>query len=540
MAEGINIKGIVSANGDVHKVDYQELNNKPTIPTVESVTAALKQNIAASEEVNAFQVNIPCDDSNTSGGGSYTLVSKSGKLLYATNGTPSAKLCRYCIYGTFAMSTTAPTYANRPTWYNDPLTSFTVGHKYKFDYKVISGTIDRTGEDGDFYFDLRTQSGPKKQIGNLPDVWECTFQPEMIAFVFREFDFDDAVIYLSVIDLTEQEANAPLVERVEALEEKGVEYPVPEYYREHLATAIAKINSDINSNKATLEHNYGTDIESFVFITDVHWAANKKHSPALIKAVLDATPIRTVICGGDFIQESNETKAGAVAEIKDFTNQITQIPCYEYYCVYGNHDNNSINGAALALQFTKEEQFNLLYAPFADKPNVHWIWEEAPTIFATQPVKNDYYVDHPRTKTRFLCIDWNNPLSDARKAWMSDVLDKDDGYRVIVIYHGIYSGSGGTISDEHTDIMDIIEDYRGKVVAVFCGHAHQDYIKDYYEDGSVPVILTANDTFRPATMTEGTITEQCFDVVVVDYGQNIIKLTRIGRGSNRTAGFTLT
>lgn len=495
----------------------------------------LKEELSATDTANDYQVYIPCDDSPTFGD-TYTTIKKSGKVLQLSNGAPASTLTRLCIYGTFAMSGGAPSYANRPAWYNDPLNNFVIGHKYKFDYTLVSGTIDKTGVDTELYFDLRTKNGDIKQVFSTDKIWTCTFKPEMIAFVLRQFSYDDAVVYMSVIDLTAMEANDPLTERVEALEEKTNLYDIPSYFESQLSTAISKINTDINSNKTY--GTYGTDIESFVFITDVHWSANKKHSPALIKSIMESTPIRTVICGGDFIQSSNATKAGAVAEIRDFTNAITAIPVYEYFCVFGNHDDNSNSGASIDVQFTKTEQFNLLYSAFADKPNVHWIWEEMPNILSETSVKNDYYIDHARTKTRFLCLDWNNPMSGNRATWIQSVLAKDDGYRIIVIYHGIYSGSGGVLTPEHTTIMTLIEPYKAKVVALFTGHAHMDSVQDYYGDGSVPVILTSCDTFRTG-MTEGTVTEQCFDVCVIDYGQSKIKLTRIGNGSDREVNISV-
>ena len=317
-------------------------------------------------------------------------------------------------------------------------------------------------------------------------------------------------------------------------------YYVPAYYNTHLATAISKINNDINAGKTV---NYGTDIESFVFITDVHWNANKKHSPGLIKKLLNSCPIKTVVCGGDIIQNNAGAKSAGVAEIRSFTDSIVNIPCYDYFCVFGNHDDNGQDNNTLDNCFTKDEQFNILYAPFSDKKNVHWSFEDTTINWdrSNEIIKNDFYVDHVRTKTRYLCIDWNHPMSGNRVTWMQNVLSLNDGFRVIVIYHGIYSNNNGTLDPEHIAIMNILQPYKSKIVALFTGHAHMDGVVDYYGDGSVPVIVTSCDTFRNAPgYTEGTITEQCFDVVVVDYLNSKIKLTRIGRGNDREVNISVT
>ena len=678
------------ANKPLQTIKFPGLTDTYTVPQVDSNfvgTAgqvpdskkvhdeidSLKEELNIESVVNNHQVYVPCDDGTL--GATYTVFSKSGRVLTMTNGAPASTLTRVCIYGVFDYKAKAPSYNNVPTWYNDPLDSFVVGHRYKFDYKLISGTIDRGEITNDFYFDLRTRDGTSQIISGMPNEWTCTFQPEMIAFGVYQFSFNNTVIYLSITDLTEAESDDPTLDRIEALEEEvsnlynivncdvstlgtwetgyysaegekgtsshfirtvgridvsdavqvriepptgyavsacaisedgivtsygnanstnhteninvpvtfgskpyesmlitcgrfadssaaekavdtefcgtikvylykvsGTEkgsdrYDYPSFFDEQLATSITKINIDINSNKTV--GTYGTDIEFFAFITDVHWAENKKHSPGLIKQILDNTPVQTVICGGDFIHSSNATKAGAAKEIREFNTLITGIPCYEYFCVFGNHDDNSNGGSSIDVQFTKTEQYNLMYAPFADKSNVHWIWEDVPSILNEPVIKNDYYVDHPRTKTRYLCIDWNNPINSTRSTWIQSVLAKDDGFRVIVIYHGIYSGSGGVLTPEHTTIMTAIEPYKSKVVALFTGHAHMDAVEDYYGDGSVPVILTSCDTFKAERMTEGTLDEQCFDVAVIDYGQSKIKLTRIGRGTDREIAISL-
>lgn len=312
---------------------------------------------------------------------------------------------------------------------------------------------------------------------------------------------------------------------------------IPSYFSKQLNCAISKINKDYNSNKKA--GTYGIDIESFIFITDVHWNTNKKYSPSLIKKIMENTAVQTVICGGDAIIAHNPTKHGAVKELKGFINAIRNIPCYEFYYVFGNHDDNTNGNKNAAIQFTREELYNILYLPFAYLKNVHWIWEDDPSVLKETIVKADYYVDHPRTRTRYLCLDWTNPVSNRRIKWIHKVLSKNDGYRIIVFYHGIYSGMGGKLTKEHIQIMDALFPFRNKIVALFSGHAHQDSVQDYYGDGSVPVIITACDTFRPSYMKENTLDEQCFDVAIVDYKQNKIKLTRIGRGKDREIPFSL-
>jgi len=442
------------------------------------------------------------------------------------------KTSRWFIYETFARGTKTPSYENYPAQYHSACGKFIVGHKYYLGCKVIDGNIEWTDQDQSnhhFYFDLRTQNdGQIASVNN--GEWYCTAQPEMIALCNYPCVFTNTILELCIYDLTE-------INDFERSNEG--DYYVPDYYESQLSTAISKINTDINAGKT---QNYGTDVESFVFITDVHWSANKKHSPALIKRILNNCPIKTVICGGDLIQGNAGTKANAVAEVMDFTNAIAEIPCYEYFCVYGNHDDNSNGGNNINNCLTKAEQYNILYAPFSNMKNVHWSFEDDTLTWSgTSDARNDYYVDHPKTRTRFLCIDWNNPMNGNRVTWAQNVLAKNDGYRVIVIYHGIYANNEGALKPEHTGIMTVIEPYKGKIVALITGHAHMDAVVDYFGDGSVPVVLTSCDTFIEGRegFVENTVTEQCFDVMVVDYLNSKIKITRIGRGSNREVNISL-
>ena len=51
--------------------------------------------------------------------------------------------------------------------------------------------------------------------------------------------------------------------------------------------------------------NVGKNGDTFIFITDIHWDNNNKHSPALIKEICRKTNIKNIICGGDIINEGD-------------------------------------------------------------------------------------------------------------------------------------------------------------------------------------------------------------------------------------------
>ena len=74
-----------------------------------------------------------------------------------------------------------------------------------------------------------------------------------------------------------------------------------------------------------------------------------------------------------------------------------------------------------------------------------------------------------------------------------------------------------------------------KIGALIVGHMHDD--KDTVVDGNLLVIGSNCDIFRQTQgevpMTEGTDTEQSFDVFQVDLANRTIYITRVGAGNDR-------
>lgn len=513
-------------NNAVFYVEITDLTAKNAL--VPDEDSALSNRVTGDEKVLLNQVMLPCPASSLSSSG---LTYKYSRPILEFDGSMVNTRNRFNINNFFAYSAVAPSYDNVPTWYTDPINQFTLGHKYRIKPHLISGSYNLEEGAVSMYFDLRTSDGYHATIAEGRNNWifDCTFLPEMICFGTGIGTYDDTTLYIEITDLTAIVEDSPLKDYVHD------PYEVPEYFEEELSTAETAINNYINANKVV---NYGTDIEAFIFLTDVHWNNNAQKSPALIKHIIENCPVQTVVCGGDIIYSHNNTKKGAVTEVRDFIGKITGIPLVEYYGVYGNHDTNSNGNTDYNTMFTADEEFNLYYSMFAYKDNVRFSFQDYDTL--TNPItKNDFYFDHPRTKTRYLCLDWKNPFTPERADWVTSVLSRDDGYRVIVIYHGIYKhADSGSQELEHYQIMPVLEPFKDKIVALFTGHTHQDYIGDYYGDGSVPIIITGADMLTP-DKTEGTATEQCIDVAIINYNTSTINLVRIGAGSDRSVTFEL-
>lgn len=470
-------------------------------------------------------------DWTTIGGG--VSVKRFGNVVYL-NGVPNSQNTRMHFYGDTLFATNAPTYANHPDWYETPLDKFVVGHKYLIRITLQDGSApDTDNVGGDNYIDMREHvNGMTSGILYDNSTWTCTFQPEMICFGIRAFHYNNAVYTVSIIDIDQIVTELGLTAEIQDIYDQLNPYNVPSYFQAMIAQNVYDIN-DIYGN---LKNNGVADLVGFSFITDVHWSGNTKNSPALLKTIIDNTPIADIICGGDLIDGHAATKADAVNEIRSFNGMITGIQNSHFYTIFGNHDTNGNSNSDPTTIFTKDEEFNLLYSEFNELKNTHFIFEDSPIPDRSYPYRNDYCVERARYLVRYLCLDWNNPWNSYRTNWLYSILSKNDGYRYIVFYHGIYAGAA--LTPEHTQIMDVLAPYKNKIACVISGHAHVDGIVDYYGDGSVPVIVTDCDRIHDASEI-GTTDEQCFDTFLIDFENNDIYIVRTGRGSNRTATFTM-
>lgn len=105
---------------------------------------------------------------------------------------------------------------------------------------------------------------------------------------------------------------------------------------------------------------------------------------------------------------------------------------------------------------------------------------------------------------------------------------------------------GGTATETNPyDAISLDVDfssYKGKLLGYFAGHSHNDYLYDTANWG-IPMIITRCDGFNENLGTllderkAGTVTEQSFDVFTVNKNNEKIYATKIGAGSDRIITF---
>lgn len=294
---------------------------------------------------------------------------------------------------------------------------------------------------------------------------------------------------------------------------------LPGYWQTQIEQDITKITA----NDAVI----GNNGDSFVFITDVHLFRNSKNSPALIKYILAHSEVDKVFFGGDLIEkDTGDTgKADAIAEYSVWNNLMYGT---DYFFIVGNHDGNNYDGTNASNELTQAEIYGLTIKRIEK--------------FYDTNRSTSYCIDNLSQKTRYICIDCEkNADLDSVYEWMQGKMTElESGWNLVIMQHRYWGSNTSTVSIQGQKLQEAInevyESLNCTLICVIVGHTHTDYkIND--ETYGYPIIAVNCDTRDGSvsgyTRTVGTISEQSFDVVHIDYTNQKIYMTRIGAGSDR-------
>lgn len=306
---------------------------------------------------------------------------------------------------------------------------------------------------------------------------------------------------------------------------------LPDYWMAHI---IGKCKT-LRDRMATI----GKFGETFAFVTDIHWNSNQRKSPKLIKYLLNHLNINMVVLGGDLITEGEKE-----AELIESLNCIKafRFPDVFVPMTFGNHDNNS-NQSEASYRFDNNTVYSLFFKGFEDQ-----------VTFMTD-TESSFYFDKGINKTRYIFLDMGDdgvsrPFS-AFAEFRDALLSTPNGYKIVIVAHIIDYGTFTTSLTQMIDaynartsvtVNGVVCDFTsasGSVIICLGGHRHYD--AETTTSGGVPITLTDCDAMLSVTeITEvaGTITEQAFDVVSLDYTNMIAYYERIGRGNSRIIHMT--
>lgn len=320
-------------------------------------------------------------------------------------------------------------------------------------------------------------------------------------------------------------------------------YRVPDYWLKHL------VEKEIEAESALSEAE--GDCASFVFFTDTHWGKNIRRSPALIRHIVDYTPISDVLFGGDVVTTHSADLVTPMELGLDFQASFGFLGTH-FHCLYGNHDNNS------------DSQPRRTECHLSDEQVYFWLQRQM-----TDVVYGDFfnfYYDNPIAKTRIICLDtgryyysyFRNKLP-ATVAFAIEALSTlPNGWHAVMASHIWYTlkkQSDGTYKHNLEayikSILKVFDDYNarssgtyryggtslsydfsqagGRIEFCIGGHTHANFTSA--SEGGIPVIIVISDSFD--NPEEGTTNEQSVTLVVADFNHRKVNLFVVGRGNDR-------
>ena len=296
---------------------------------------------------------------------------------------------------------------------------------------------------------------------------------------------------------------------------------IPDYYFEnsYLDNRVKAIND------AIAECSDGC--ETFFWITDIHWEPdlNARKSPMLIRYIASKTGVNKILNGGD-TGNSQVICNNAIIQLRN------AVGSNNVYTVTGNHE---INDAS-----RYERPFERVAKELRDH-NTDIVYGDIS--------KSYFYLDNKEDKTRFVGLSsYGLYINDAYEScynseqleWFKNIaLDVPFGWLIIVFTHALYytdekSDKLYTCVLGASDFINVIDNYNGNgtISCVLMGHTHRDRI--HIGSSGVPYIISASDRYASyygdinVERIPGTISEQHFEVVVIDKGKREIKLFTIG------------
>lgn len=329
---------------------------------------------------------------------------------------------------------------------------------------------------------------------------------------------------------------------------------IPDYFKTQLDSK--KYNIVANSQNSSMTG------DSFIFITDTHFTVNNIlnhdiydltynscHAHQLIDYIMENTPVRQIIFGGDLCNVAPNV-GQMLLSMNTWEGSYKDLKSRLRYCV-GNHEYYTDIGSDVPDRPTPQS----LYGSSAK-------YNE--TTIGGKQSNCTYYYDNPVQKIRYFVISCgrDTELSIAQTEWiLSEFANVPDDYTIVCIGHAFLLDDVSDFRGYYKIIVQGLDALKTRTTYAFngntynyansnaiagfimTGHTHMDYVKR--STGNIPCIATACDSwYLNYELVNGspvqtprqlnTIEEQCFDVVQFDTYSKVVKLTRIGYGSDRT------
>ena len=325
------------------------------------------------------------------------------------------------------------------------------------------------------------------------------------------------------------------------LEISKLKQDIPFYYENHLTDKITEVRAK--------EAFSGVNGDEFIFITDYHMERNANNSPSLIDKIIHQTGAKKIVFGGD-AYDASSTSDLALNKIADFYSMFYENADKILSCI-GNHEYNNPASNKPEQQIPNGQ----VYASIVNRNN----------LIHHSGYTGNYTILNRSNETMYIFIgcEYSSSITNESIKYVLETIKNNYGYNIIVFSHvgldnGGDNGNVANITNGFKRITDGIDKFNqksnyifdgitydysgctGEVICVFSGHNHVDGC--IRTEGGLNVISTTCDAYGApeggVVRTKGTITEQAFDVVNIDYENKKIYMTRIGAGEDRVFSYS--
>ena len=335
-------------------------------------------------------------------------------------------------------------------------------------------------------------------------------------------------------EITQRDADK--INRILSFYAKVKPYQAKECFKPEIEDTVWKVkriwetravDSDAGLNGA----GFGGNMLSMVLLTDSHYTVNGTWEDTAdnIKKVLSEMDVDAIVHLGDFT-DGMTTKKVTSFYVEKMMDDLCQngLPVY---VTLGNHDSNYFRGNKQ--RFTKEELRELFGV-----------------------AREYYHRDFSAQKLRCLFLasyDADTPVrygfSDEEVEWVKETLNSTPaGYKVLIFSHEApldILDYWARIIRNGKKLMQVLEDYNARedtqILAYIHGHTHAE---QEYRGSSFPIISIGSNKceYFPDKKPEGshayervpdTVTQDLWDVLVVDSEKECLHFVRFGAGEDR-------
>lgn len=310
-------------------------------------------------------------------------------------------------------------------------------------------------------------------------------------------------------------------------------YTIPSFWQSAIDTAIATIKS----------LQTGKNCVTFPFFSDNH--TRYGYAGILIAEVMKQCHIPYCFYGGDSISSGYiASEAVMIEQDGKFDAMMSAVPNGRMCRAVGNHDGYWAVSANERHQYTREQVYEL------------FLREES--IAQSKHFGDDgtyYYVEDMASKIRFIVLNTNgNRVDDIQIAWFRDVaLKVNEGWAVVIISHHPISNHYHANISNAAAVRAIVIESGAEVIGWFSGHIHRDRIyngaalntsDDSIGDdmGFKQITITSDATnIAYEDTTRHPIAEDALshaiDFVTINRDTKTVNLTRLGIGNNRVYNY---